>query len=303
MTENNTSPSGGSKRGLIIGGSVIVALVVVYFAFFYPPSSVRDTEGTIGAVKKYRSEQITEKDVVLEGMTSMNIEAVNKAVEQTGVKLAESAREAAKTAEGLLASSKTPEAKTWSEGLTALASKVEALKAGGEGSRPMYAQAAAIADAARENALKFEGLTAEARTPEALKALDGVKAMERLASGMRDLGVRAEYLKLVDAARELSLKADGLRPDARAEWGKLAEEAQVLANKADGLRTFARQDEARQFTAKAADFARYAADAARANAAGKQAEAAREAMEAARAMNSRAADLARPAEAKTARSE
>jgi hypothetical protein len=55
---------GGKK--VLIGGIVVVALLVIaYFAFMYPPPSKEDTSGAIGVAKKYRSEQITENDVLL----------------------------------------------------------------------------------------------------------------------------------------------------------------------------------------------------------------------------------------------
>ena len=55
---------GGKK--LLVGGIVVVALIVIaYFAFMYPPPSKEDTSGAIGVAKKYRSEQITDNDVIL----------------------------------------------------------------------------------------------------------------------------------------------------------------------------------------------------------------------------------------------
>jgi hypothetical protein len=54
----------GNKR-IVIGGAVVALCAVVYFSFFYPPTSPDETQGAIGAAKKYRSEQITDKDVQL----------------------------------------------------------------------------------------------------------------------------------------------------------------------------------------------------------------------------------------------
>ena len=55
------------RNKLLIGGIVVVAaIVIVYFAFLYPPVSREDTSGAIGAAKKYRSEQITDRDVMLQ---------------------------------------------------------------------------------------------------------------------------------------------------------------------------------------------------------------------------------------------
>jgi hypothetical protein len=293
MTDNN-APSSSSKRALIIAGSLIVALAVVYFSFFYPPVSTSDTEGTIGAVKKYRSEQITEKDVVLEGMTSMNIESVNQAVEQTGAKLSESAREAAKTAQGLVAMAKTPEAKTYFDGLAALASKALAYKtAGADSKAPVYEQAAAIADAAKEYGLKFESLTAEAKTPEAMKAFNGVKDMQRWANGLRDLGVRAELLRLNDAAREIAVKADAMKADGKnPEWKNLADAAAAMARQSDGLKPYYGKQDLGKLSEGALAFAK-CANALQAGSGKQAAEGLSAALNAAKEMGNRAGDLAR----------
>jgi hypothetical protein len=56
------------KRKAILATVVIVAIAaVVYFGFFFPPPRGEDLSGTIGAVRQYRAEQITDQDVVLEG--------------------------------------------------------------------------------------------------------------------------------------------------------------------------------------------------------------------------------------------
>jgi hypothetical protein len=52
------------RNKLIVGG-VVAACVVIYFAFLYPWPGESDVYGTIGGVKKYRSEQITDADVVV----------------------------------------------------------------------------------------------------------------------------------------------------------------------------------------------------------------------------------------------
>jgi hypothetical protein len=291
MTENSTSPSGGSKRGLIIGGSVIVALAVVYFAFFYPPASVRDTEGTIGAVKKYRAEQITEKDVVLEGMTSMNMEAVQHAVQQTSGKAIESAREAGKAAEELLATARTAETRAFAEGVKTLAAQAEAFRTAGFG----YKEVAAFAEAARENAAKAEQMTAEARTPQLVKVQEAVAAMEKTASGFRALSLRSEYMRLSDAARLLAVQAEAVRMQGnKAEWNKLAEGALALARQAEEVKMVARQEDAGRLAESALAFGRLAQ--ARAGASGKQAAGeASKVMDAAKQMAGRAEALARPA--------
>jgi Mg/Co/Ni transporter MgtE len=55
-----------SRNRLLVGGLVIVAAILIaYFAFMYPPVSKEDTSGAIGVAKKYRTEQITDRDVIL----------------------------------------------------------------------------------------------------------------------------------------------------------------------------------------------------------------------------------------------
>ncbi len=54
------------SRKLLAGGLVIIAAIVIaYFAFVYPPASKEDASGAIGVANKYRSEQITDADVIL----------------------------------------------------------------------------------------------------------------------------------------------------------------------------------------------------------------------------------------------
>lgn len=60
-----------TPRYAIMGSVAVLAIaVIVYFSFFYPPTKNEDAAGTIGAAKKYQSEQITDKDVKLGGATS-----------------------------------------------------------------------------------------------------------------------------------------------------------------------------------------------------------------------------------------
>jgi Mg/Co/Ni transporter MgtE len=55
-----------TRNRLLAGALVLVAaIVIVYFAFMYPPASKEDTSGAIGVASKYRSEQITDRDVIL----------------------------------------------------------------------------------------------------------------------------------------------------------------------------------------------------------------------------------------------
>ena len=53
-------------RNLVIAGALVAVIAIVYFSFFYPPVSGDDTTGTIGKAQKYRAQQMTDKDVVLQ---------------------------------------------------------------------------------------------------------------------------------------------------------------------------------------------------------------------------------------------
>lgn len=64
------TPSKGPRIAIMGGVAVLAIAVIVYFSFFYPPTKNEDVAGTIGAAKKYQSEQITDKDVKLGGTTS-----------------------------------------------------------------------------------------------------------------------------------------------------------------------------------------------------------------------------------------
>lgn len=310
MTNQSASPSSGSKRALIIAGSLIAALAVVYFSFFYPPVSTSDTEGTIGAVKKYRTEQITEKDIVLDAMASTNIEMVGKAVQQTGAKLSESAREAGKAAEEALASARAPEAREFLEHVTALSKAVLALQAG-DASAAYIEQVAAIAEKAKEARAQVDGMTADART-EMGKLQEQAALLEKYSTGLREMTLRMEYMKLNNAAQLLAVQAEEMQIAGKealagrealagkealaskaADWQSLADAAAALAKQAEGLKEYSRKEEVSRLAESATAFARAAHE--RFTASGRQAsEAAQAAVEASKAMAGRAADLARP---------
>jgi hypothetical protein len=55
---------------LAIGGIGVAIVAIAYFALYYPPPQDDQAQGTIGNVKKYRSEQINDKDVVVGGEQS-----------------------------------------------------------------------------------------------------------------------------------------------------------------------------------------------------------------------------------------
>ena len=71
----NTKPT-GKKTSWLIGGALLAILAIVYFSFFYPPTPEDELTGTIGAAKKYRSDQITEGDVKLAGENAVSETAV-----------------------------------------------------------------------------------------------------------------------------------------------------------------------------------------------------------------------------------
>ena len=57
------------KRILAIGAGFLAIMLIGYFGFMYPPADESDAGGTIGGVKKaekYQSEQMSEKDVLLQ---------------------------------------------------------------------------------------------------------------------------------------------------------------------------------------------------------------------------------------------
>ena len=61
----------GKTKAILAGVVVVAVAAVVYFGFFFPPTSGENVTGTIGAVQKYRAEQMSDEDVVLAGEESM----------------------------------------------------------------------------------------------------------------------------------------------------------------------------------------------------------------------------------------
>src|SRR5512133_3773671 len=86
METNATKPARNSRVILLTAGALVAIVAVVYFSLFYPPVDSQDTQGTIGAAKKYRSEQITDKDVKLEGVQSSSEAAIADATDATELK-------------------------------------------------------------------------------------------------------------------------------------------------------------------------------------------------------------------------
>jgi hypothetical protein len=55
------------KKGMVYVLMVVGVLAIVYFAFLFPWPQSENAQGTIGGVKKYNAEQISDKDVKIEG--------------------------------------------------------------------------------------------------------------------------------------------------------------------------------------------------------------------------------------------
>jgi len=56
---------GFMKSKLVISGVLVAVIAVVYMSFIYPWPATNDVTGTIGGVKKYNSQQISDRDVQL----------------------------------------------------------------------------------------------------------------------------------------------------------------------------------------------------------------------------------------------
>jgi len=88
----HTTNSTSKPRVAILAGTAVIALAaIVYFSFFYPPTPSNEVSGTIGAVKKYRSEQISDKDVTLSSQQSEAIAAELAADKEAANQLAATA--------------------------------------------------------------------------------------------------------------------------------------------------------------------------------------------------------------------
>lgn len=95
--EHTTSSTRRPRTAILAGTAVIAIAAIVYFSFFYPPTKSDEVSGTIGAVKKYRSEQITEKDVNLASQQSDAIAVETAADNQAATELAATATTFEKT--------------------------------------------------------------------------------------------------------------------------------------------------------------------------------------------------------------
>ena len=69
MKDKFKNPLGRGKKTFLIASALIAVIAVAYFSFISPPPEAEDVRGTIGGVEKaekYRAEQITDKDVILQ---------------------------------------------------------------------------------------------------------------------------------------------------------------------------------------------------------------------------------------------
>jgi hypothetical protein len=283
-TANKTPNS--PKPILVIVGSLAAIAVVVYFSFFYPPVPAGDTEGTIGAVKKYRTAQITEQDVVLDAMTSSNADVVAKARTQTNAKLAENALALSKEAESALAAARTAEEKQFAERALTLAREAEAVAAKSEGAA---AEASKLILGAKDLGVQAEASKSEARTQEAIRLSESVRSLSKTAENMQQLAVRQEYIRLSDQAREMSSRMESsMAEGSRSEAAKvLNEAAKEFANRAEALKSLGRAQEASKVAEASQALARQAG-AVKAGADAKQA------VESAQALAGKMETLARP---------
>ncbi len=95
--EHTIHSTSKSRRTIMVGAGIVALAAIVYFSFFYPPTPSNEVSGTIGAVKKYRSEQITDKDVNLASQQSEAIAAETAADVQAANELAATASAFEKT--------------------------------------------------------------------------------------------------------------------------------------------------------------------------------------------------------------
>jgi hypothetical protein len=86
--ENQNTNKGKSTKILLVTALVVAAVVlVIVVGRFYPPVSQDQAAGTIGAVKKYRVQQISDKDVVLAGQEAEQAQAPSAALLNDAAKL------------------------------------------------------------------------------------------------------------------------------------------------------------------------------------------------------------------------
>ena len=77
LSTTSTTTEVYMKQKLIMGGIAVVIVGIVYVSFISPWPLNQQAEGTIGAVKKYRADQINDKDVKIDGQSTDQLQANN----------------------------------------------------------------------------------------------------------------------------------------------------------------------------------------------------------------------------------
>lgn len=105
MTQEPETPSHAPKRSLLIGAGVLAICGVVYLSYHSTAPNDDSVSGTIGAAKKYRSEQISDKDVRLAESASGVARAKDPADDNIVTELRSTAAALGKSAQDLAARS------------------------------------------------------------------------------------------------------------------------------------------------------------------------------------------------------
>lgn len=190
-----------NKKKIWVAGGLIVALVlIVYFSFFYPPVANDEGQGSIGAAKKYRSEQITDKDV--------QFAKVEKADEATIKEMESAAQNLGKAAEQM--------------GRNTIASKFSSYAANAAGALDRAAKLAREGVVAKEWAI--DAAKAGTECYAALSSLLEAKgASEAKWAAIKPAAAKAELTAMV-----VSIGANALASlDAKRMDAKLAENSQA----------------------------------------------------------------------------
>jgi hypothetical protein len=184
-----------NKKTVWVAGGLIVALVlIVYFSFFYPPVANDEGQGSIGAAKKYRSEQITDKDV--------QFAKVEKADEATIKEMESAAQNLGKVAEQMgrntvaskfagyaanAAGALDRAAKLAREGIVAKEWAIDAAKAGTE----CYAALSSLLEAKGVSEAKFAALKPIAAKAELAAMVASIGAAAQSSLEMKQLDAKS----------------------------------------------------------------------------------------------------------------
>lgn len=182
----------------VVGLAVLAVVAVVMIAgrSGYPPKG-DEASGTVGAVKKYQAEQITEKDVVIGSTeTDPNWVPFTELIENVGYLGAASAKLEASIKD--LGASTTLDARTLARSLAGIGQSLEAQASA------LEARSLSVMKA---GANQFEAALAAASTLDAAAALDKnrIEGLRLEARGLQDAlaardlsGARASFAKLAD---------------------------------------------------------------------------------------------------------